>query len=199
MTNAKVLLVIALVFSSTAAWSLPLANPGFESGTFSGWTLGGSCTNIAGPDCWSGIVTNPAYEGTYAARFGSQPTSATLSQLVDLPAGAYTVNFHLQLTTGNPKGRGGFVPANLVYTYWGGDRIGSLESLDASSFWTKYSYDFESYGVTSLMFEFRQDIVGDFFFDDVTIDARAPEPGTICLFGLGIACLALARRKFRRE
>ncbi len=199
MTNAKVLLVIALVLSSTAAWSTPLANPGFETGSFSGWTLGGACTGVVNPDpgpCWSGLVTSPVYEGSYAARFGSQPNSSTLSQSVDLPLGGYTLNFYLRLTTGDPKGRGGFDPANLVYVYFGGHKVGSLESLDASSVWTKYSYNIESYGVTDLMFEFRQDTVGDFFIDDITVDTRTPEPGTICLFGLGIACLGLARRKF---
>lgn len=201
MSNAKVLLVIAVVLSSTAAWSLPLANPGFEDGTFSGWTLGGACAGFpdtgGGPDCWSSVVGSPVYEGSYAARFGSQPDSATLSQLVDLPIGSYTLSFYLRLTTANPKGSGFFDPANLIYVYFGGNKVGSLESLDASSVWTKYSFDIESYGgPTNLMFEFRQDFTGDFFIDNVALDANVPEPGTVCLFGLGIACLGLVRRKW---
>jgi hypothetical protein len=201
MTNAKVLLVIALVLSSTAAWSTPLANPGFETGDFSGWTLGGSCldaTDLGAGPCWSGIAANPVYEGTYAARFGSQPESSTLSQFVDLPSGSYTLNFYLRLTTANPKGSNTFDPANYIYVNWGGHQIGSLESLDASTVWSKYSFDLESYGASSLLFEFRQDFVGDFFIDDITLDTRTPEPGTICLFGLGLACLGLARRRFGR-
>jgi hypothetical protein len=64
----------------------PFSNPGFETGTFSGWTTGGQATAISAT----------AHSGSYAGMAGStSPTNgdSTIAQTVTAPTGASTLTF----------------------------------------------------------------------------------------------------------
>ncbi len=64
----------------------PFMNPGFETGTFSGWTTSGAATSIS----------TSAHTGSYAAQAGSSaPTNgdSSLAQTVTVPSGASTLSF----------------------------------------------------------------------------------------------------------
>jgi hypothetical protein len=64
----------------------PFSNPGFETGSFSGWTTGGQATSIS----------TTAHSGSYAGLAGSTaPTNgdSSISQTVTAPSGAATLSF----------------------------------------------------------------------------------------------------------
>ena len=64
----------------------PFVNPGFETGTLSGWTSAGAATS----------VSTTSHSGTYAGQAGStSPTNgdSSLSQTVTAPTGASTLTF----------------------------------------------------------------------------------------------------------
>jgi len=205
MRNRNLVVVLMALLGASAGWADPVANPGFETGDFTGWTLGGACTGVSptsnGP-CWSDVVNSTPYglvEGSYSGKFGAQPDPMTISQSITIPAADYyEVSFWMALTTGNPKGYAGsgnplFDPANFLRVSWGGVQVGDLHDLDAAG-WARYSFPITSTGAPmTLEFEIRQDNTGDFFLDDISIDI--PEPATLALIGLGLACLALIRRR----
>jgi hypothetical protein len=64
----------------------PIVNPGFETGTFSGWTTGGQATSIS----------TSAHSGSYAGQAGStSPTNgdSTIAQTFTAPSGSSTLTF----------------------------------------------------------------------------------------------------------
>ncbi len=67
-------------------------NPGFETGTFSGWT-------VATPGHAPVIVTSPAHSGSYAAQLGTTTAyngNSTLTQTITVPTGSPTLSFWYQ-------------------------------------------------------------------------------------------------------
>ncbi|MDE3228489.1 MAG: hypothetical protein KGO05_01310 [Chloroflexota bacterium] len=76
--------------ATSAAVTNPVVNPGFETGTFSGWTTAGAATSIS----------TTAHSGSYSGQAGS--TSATngdssISQTFTMPSGSSTVSFWYQV------------------------------------------------------------------------------------------------------
>ncbi|HEX8996664.1 MAG TPA: hypothetical protein VF812_11585 [Ktedonobacterales bacterium] len=68
----------------------PVSNPGFETGTFSGWTTSGASTSISAT----------AHSGTYSGQAGSSsPTNgdSSISQTFTMPSGSSSVSFWYQV------------------------------------------------------------------------------------------------------
>lgn len=90
----KIFCAAALVCA--AAWNANavnlVANPGFESGSFSGWNHTGDANGF------DNVGSNPAFahSGTYHANLGSNPDLGGLAQNLSTVAGtAYTLSFWL--------------------------------------------------------------------------------------------------------
>lgn len=197
----KLLLTIAIVtLISPAIWAGPVTNGGFETGDFTGWSLGGGCNGLGinggGAPCWA-YVDSTAPNGpfdSYSAIMGPQPDAGTLDQMITVAPGTWTVSFELEVSTGTPPGNGIFNPPNFFDVSWGGTEVLGLTNLPAEG-WTLETVNVVSTGApTDLMFSFRQDISGNFWLDQVNMtSAGVPEPGTVALFGLGLGLLSLAR------
>ncbi|MGZ3678116.1 MAG: hypothetical protein ACXVDI_06050 [Ktedonobacterales bacterium] len=70
----------------TAPVANPFTNPGFETGSLSGWTVSGAATSIS----------TTAHSGSYAGEAGSSAATngdSSLSQTVTIPSGATSLSF----------------------------------------------------------------------------------------------------------
>jgi hypothetical protein len=177
-----------------------VTNCGFETGGFTGWTIGGNTLNPGGN--YYGVDAFDANSGNFGAYMsqdyidgGTAPV--TLSQTLATTAGkAYTVSFWLEQDTAPTTGY-----THLFSASWGGTTtILSLTPTIALpgpvGVFTEYSIEETATGAsTALTFTFEND--DDFWsFDDVSVSS-APEPSTGILGGmaLGVVLLIVAGEK----
>jgi hypothetical protein len=183
--NKKILLIIA-VFASAALSARAnlvldptnlVTNPGFETGTFSGWTsVGGQFVGTGNP-----------HSGTYSAFLGNVGSDGGLSQTITTTVGQlYNISFWLYSPGGTP---------NDFSASFGGVTFYSVTNAGA------FPYTLEMGNVTAttasslLLFSARQD-PSYWQVDDVDVHA-VPEPGTAGLIALGALGLVGAVRKRR--
>jgi hypothetical protein len=166
-----------------------ISNPGFETGDFTGWTLGGAGSVNAGVQC--GNPSFPAHSGNCAADLGTGP--ATLSQtLTTVPGGSYSLDFWLELT--QPGG------ANDSFSVsWGGSTIFSLSSGQTTPF--PYTHEIFSSltataSSTTLIFSGAGQASHVYLVDDVNAvsNASTPEPSTAAALAIGLGMLVSVLR-----
>ena len=95
MTLVRIILCAAALVCTTA-WNANaqnlVANGGFETGDFSGWTHSGDANGFD----TVGDVSTFAHSGTHYAALGSFPDSGSLEQnLSTVPGRLYTLQFYL--------------------------------------------------------------------------------------------------------
>lgn len=171
-------------------------NGGFETGDFSGWTVGGYAPNFEVGVCTNGSTFGGAANctsnsGTYAAALGPDQAPATLSQDLATTAGlSYTVSFALR------SDGGGADPSNSFQVSFNGqDLIANPVNLPATDGYTQYLFTNLLATSDSTPLEFTmQNVPGGFFLDDVTVDPT-PEPASLFLVAGSLGVAGLVRRK----
>jgi PEP-CTERM motif len=189
-----VTIVLCMVLSEPVlAGGNLVANPGFETGDFTGWSLTGTSDAVgdtvvasAGFNSW---LPN---SGTFFAALGALGSDSTLSQTIATTAGqTYTFSWFL--------GSDGSTPSDFS-AFWNGSTILSLVDAPATPGYTRgtstASYAFYSFtevatsASTVIQFNSRND-QNYWAFDDVSVSlAAVPEPSSLVLSAIAVLTLA---------
>lgn len=205
-----VLLTLALGATGSAHAEL-VKNGGFENNV-----IGGAFQQVASVDGWTSNAAgngafeiqkgalqggaagfNPyAYEGKQYLELNVS-TMTTISQAIATTSGGlYTLSFAY---SGRPDTAGG--SASQMNVYWGNIKLNSSPLMgQTTGSWSTFSVrDLIATNASTLL---RFESIGPVaaptygsYLDAVSVSANVPEPGSIALVMLGIAGLALARRK----
>src|SRR5690349_14017577 len=173
-----------------------VANGGFETGDFSGWTVSGYVT----PCLFVGTSNDPrcipttslgAQSGNYAAELGNDTYDASLSQtLATAATGTYDVSFWLASQNYG-------TPANDFSVTWGGTTLMSAVNMSAFGY-TRFDFTgLAAAGPTTILSFSFHNSPSYFALDDVSVVNPVPEPAPLPALGLLAAlplCYALRRR-----
>lgn len=177
-----------------------LVNCGFETGSFSGWTVTGndvpgSLGNLYGVEGLDPINNIAPHSGSSQAYVADLTTNAlTLSQTVATdPEHAYSVSFYLaQDTTATPA-----YPNSLTLTF-DGVTLYSATDIPVEGY-TEYVFSGSAVTASTTFTLTLGNGLGEFLLDDVSVTiAPLPEPSAWALAlggGLLVAGIGLLRRK----
>jgi hypothetical protein len=170
-----------------------VTNCGFETGDFTGWTIGGNTANPG--DNNYGVDAFDANSGNFGAYMsqdffvGTAPVDLS-ETLVTTVGAAYDVSYYLENDTAPQLGY-----AQVFSSTFGGTTMQTLTPTVGSpgivGTFTEYSFaETAASASTTLEFAFEND---DSFwsFDDVSVVAATPEPSTVLLGGMALGALLL--------
>jgi hypothetical protein len=189
---AMALLVLGLQLGTAQATNL-VANGGFETGDFAGWTLANGANDgfslVVGN---SGYPTLPPAAGNFEAQLGTFGTAGSISQSILTAAGTrYLVGFWLANDFRDAT--------NLFQVLFGGQAQSLTPALDPSlaSPYTHYQFTAVASAADSILeFDFLND-PSIFHLDNVEV-VPTPEPGTVVLFGAGLFALSIYTKRRRQ-
>ena len=181
-----------------------VANPGFETGDFTGYTV------TRDPGFGSYLVVSPvaAYTGAEGAAFGNRDLYFdTISQALDTTsATTFTVSFYLEdyIEPVDPGGGGRLGYSYFNVTFGNTTLLNIAPPLGVeSNFPLTYTQLIftgvpGTGGLTTLSFS-GGDNNNFFYLDDLSVTAEAvPEPSALCLAGVGLGALGLGAARRRR-
>ncbi len=154
LTSLALVFSLALLIPDMSHAQSLVTNGDFETGDFTGWTLGGNTGSVF-------VSTENPNSGLYSAHLGPNGSDGTLSQnVITQQNRTYQLTYHLDVNdSGTP---------NNFSTSIGGVTVFSQTNMAAQPF-TTYNYQFTATGATSLLqFAYRHD-PDHFFLDDISI------------------------------
>ena len=168
-----------------------VTNGGFEATSTvagSGWTVSGFLSE--GFDYFIDTFPADAHSGTHSFGGGGIGALGFISQAIATTAGQ---NYNIHLWLANPSG---FADSTEIQVLWGGSVVYDATDILGFGYREIVIDPTATSGSTTLSIGLRDD---SFFLnvDDVAVYATtaAPEPATLALLGLGLAGLAVARRR----
>ena len=173
-----------------------VSNCGFETGSFSSWTLTGNDTpgeldnlyGVEGTDPFDSMGPN---SGSFQAFFGDlDSNSTTLSQTIATTVGkVYTITYYLAQDTA-PGG----AYTNALAVSFDGISLVNATGVPVSGY-TDYSYTVKATTASSVLSMKFGDDLGEFLLDDVTVVQKSPEPAAWMLMLGGATLVVVFRRK----
>lgn len=162
-----------------------VANCGFETGTFGGWTLGGNLSN-------TGVDHFSAHSGAYGASFANRGGAATLTQTLATTAGTRYI-YRFWLLSEDPTYAGTAFVRALV----GGEQLFALEG-QASGAYAEYAFAATATGASTQLQFVLENVPSFYQLDDVSVAAATiPEPATTALLGAGLVALGVVAMRRR--
>jgi hypothetical protein len=203
--------LLAMSASAHAATNL-VTNPGFETGDFTGWTIGGaaldgypasvltygSATPYPTGAYGEAVPAESAASGKYGAYFVSDYTDETLTQSLTLAGGKYNVGFSYYAPINGEQNSGdSLLVASLGSAY---------TTIDVGTLTAGKWYDFSTTltlapGTYTGGFQFFADSVpsNDIVIDNAFVTSAVPEPSTWIMLLAGVAMIGAALRFGRRR
>jgi hypothetical protein len=191
-----------------------LSNPGFETGNFTGWTVGGTNggsgvelngTVIPGTNPIFGTTTEIAHSGDYAAfgvTAGATGEFLALSQTLNLAPGNYDLGYFMGNDSSSEFGVGGTpigitvngTPLNIVFNPPLQNGINFPITTTAAEMVEVTSNFSSTGGSTTIQFDISGSGTGraGISVDDFFVVASVPGPSTWTMMGLGFASVAFA-------
>jgi hypothetical protein len=193
--RVKTLLAIAALcvcLTATTAFAQNLVTNGsFETGDFTGWTLGGNNDGNSFVTSGAFYDYSGAQDGRFYSVWGAVGSDFTISQTLATVAGAqYTVSFWFASVGDNPSD---------FSASWDGTPLLSLSNPNTGSNWTQFTFTVTGTGSDTLTFAGRDDPAW-MALDNVSVTQNSgqtvPEPSSFLLLGTGVLALGgIARRK----
>jgi hypothetical protein len=180
--------VAAGLFTAAPAQAVLLANGGFETGNFTGWTRSGS-------NGFSGVNAADVHSGGFAAFF-SPNSVGSIAQTIDTRFDSrYMLTFWLRHTVATAA------PLNNFSFSWGGQVVQSYSNFGNFPY-TKLSANLQGGGLKQLLFSFRDARPTNFYLDDVSLvrldrfGQPVPEPASwiLMIAGFGLTGAMMRRR-----
>jgi hypothetical protein len=167
--------LLAFATSANAAVNL-VANPGFETGDFTGWTVSAAF-----------VANDPpgAYAGNYYARIHLDFPYDFISQNIPTTAGhTYQIDYYLKSQIGGE-----------FHAEWNGSQVFGTSTSGQTFDYTLYSFQLPATSASTLL-EFQgwsED--GNYALDNVSVIDVTPVPEPASLSILAIGAVAILRRK----